>query len=85
VGDVIKIASFILSYVMLAKAMTRLFVISECVFASAIWLLVYLFTAHFGLVGAMYAFTVNYLLYLAFNVLVARRYLGGLQRRWPMM
>ncbi len=78
VGDVIKIASFILSYMMLAKAMTRLFVISECVFAASYLGLVYLFTAHFGLVGAMYAFAVNYMLYLVFNVLVARRYLGGL-------
>jgi len=77
-GDVIKIASFILSYVMLAKAMTRLFVISECVFAASYLLLVYVFTAHFGLVGAMYAFTFNYLIYLAFNVFVVRRYLEGL-------
>lgn len=76
-GDVIKIASFILSYVMLAKAMTRLFVISECVFAASYLALVYAFTAHFGLVGAMYAFAANYLAYLAFNVLVVRRYLGG--------
>jgi polysaccharide transporter, PST family len=78
VGDVVKIASFILSYVMLAKAMTRLFVLSEFVFAASYLALVYLFTAHFGLVGAMYAFTINYLLYLVFNVLVVRRYLGGL-------
>ena len=78
VGDVIKIASFMLSYLMLAKAMTRLFVISECVFAASYLALVYVFTAHFGLVGAMYAFAANYLLYLVFNVLVARRYLGAL-------
>ncbi|MFC5436118.1 O-antigen translocase [Rhodanobacter umsongensis] len=78
VGDVLKIASFILSYLMLAKAMTRLFVVSECLFAASYLALVYGFTAHFGLVGAMYAFAVNYLLYLAFTVLVARRYLGGL-------
>jgi polysaccharide transporter, PST family len=78
VGDVVKIASFILSYVMLAKAMTRLFVLSEFIFAASYLALVYLFTAHFGLVGAMYAFTINYLLYLVFNVLVVRRYLGGL-------
>ncbi|HEY8328105.1 MAG TPA: O-antigen translocase [Rhodanobacter sp.] len=78
VGDVIKIASFILSYVMLAKAMTRLFVISECVFAASYLALVYVFTAHFGLVGAMYAFAANYLGYLVFNVLIVRRYLGGL-------
>ncbi|MES1154762.1 MAG: O-antigen translocase, partial [Rhodanobacter sp.] len=77
-GDVVKIASFILSYVMLAKAMTRLFVISECVFAASYVALVYVFTAHFGLVGAMYAFAANYLAYLAFNVLVVRHYLGGL-------
>lgn len=78
IGDVIKIASFILSYVMLAKAMTRLFVISECVFAVSYLALVYVFTAYFGLIGAMYAFTANYLLYLVFNVWVARRYLGRL-------
>ena len=78
VGDVIKIASFVLSYIMLAKAMTRLFIASECVFAISYLALVYAFTARFGLPGAMYAFAINYLLYLAFNVVVVRRYLGGL-------
>ena len=77
-GDVLKIASFMLSYLMLAKAMTRLFVISECVFALSYLALVYVFTASFGLIGAMYAFAVNYLFYLVFNVVVARRYLGAL-------
>ncbi|RDI98001.1 O-antigen translocase [Dyella solisilvae] len=77
IGDVIKIASFILSYLMLAKAMTRLFVISECVFAGSYLVLVYVLSARFGLVGAMYAFSANYLLYLVFNVWVVRRYVGG--------
>lgn len=77
-GDVLKIASFVLSYLMLAKAMTRLFVVSECVFALSYLALVYVFTASFGLIGAIYAFAVNYLCYLAFNVVVARRYLGAL-------
>lgn len=76
-GDVVKIASFVLSYLMLAKAMTRLFVLSECVFAASYLLLVHAFTAQFGLVGAMYAFGANYVLYLAFNLWVARRFLGG--------
>lgn len=78
VGDVIKIASYVLSYVMLAKAMTRLFVLAECAFAAIYLGLVYLFAAHFGLVGVMYAFAVSYFFYLAFNVLVARRYLEAL-------
>jgi PST family polysaccharide transporter len=75
IGDVIKIASFVLSYLMLAKAMTRLFVISEIVFALSYLILVYLCTAQFGLIGAIYAFATNYVLYLAFNVLVACHYL----------
>jgi len=75
-GDVVKIASFVLSYVMLAKAMTGLFVVSEIVFAISYVLLVFLLTARFGLVGAMYAFALNYALYLVFNVIVVRRYLG---------
>lgn len=81
-GDVLKIASFVLSYLMLAKAMTRLFVLSECVFAASYLLLVYLGTAWFGVPGAMYAFAANYLMYLLFNLVVAHRYLrrrrGGL-------
>jgi len=79
VGDVVKIASFVLSYVMLAKAMTRLFVVSEIAFGVTYLLLVYLCTAHFGLVGAMYAFAINYVGYLLFNMLVVRHYLGGLR------
>ncbi len=75
-GDVVKIASFLLAYLMLAKAMTRLFVVSEFVFAASYLALVFVFTAQFGLIGAMYAFVLNYILYLAFNVLVARRYLA---------
>ncbi|KAB7769401.1 O-antigen translocase [Xanthomonas maliensis] len=74
-GDVVKIAAFVLSYVMLAKAMSRLFILSECAFATSYLVLVYLFTAHYGVIGAMYAFVANYVAYLAFNLLVVRQYL----------
>ncbi len=76
-GDVIKIAAFVMSYLMLAKAMTRLYVVSECAFALSYLVLVHVGAARFGLVGAMYAFVVNYLAYLAFNAVVVRRYLAG--------
>ena len=78
-GDVFKIASFILAYLMLAKSMTRLFIVSEIVFAATYVLLVCAFTMTFGVIGAMYAFATNYALYLGFNVVVVRRYLGGLR------
>lgn len=78
VGDVFKIASFVLAYLMLAKSMTRLFIASEIVFGATYFLLVCAFTTTFGVIGAMYAFAANYALYLVFNVVVVRRYLGGL-------
>jgi PST family polysaccharide transporter len=48
------------------------------VFAISYLALVYAFTTYFGLIGAMYAFAVNYLLYFLFNIGVTRRYLGAL-------
>lgn len=76
-GDVLKIASFILSYIMLAKAMTFLFLASELVFSASYVGLVYILTSWFGLVGAVYAFTINYAIYLAFTLIVVVRYLRG--------
>ncbi|WP_210711933.1 MULTISPECIES: O-antigen translocase [Pseudomonas] len=75
IGDVVKVAAFLLSYVMLAKAMTRIFFISEVVFGLTYFILVVLLTQQFGLIGSMYAFIVNYLIYFVFSVIVASRYI----------
>jgi len=74
-GDVVKISSFILSYIMLAKAMTTTFILSELIFSATYVGFVYFFTWRYGLVGAMYAFLINYLIYLAFTIGVARTYI----------
>lgn len=66
IGDVLKIASFILSYIMLAKAMTKTFIFSEILFSILYVIWVYVLTSYFGLIGAMYAFAVNYAFYLIF-------------------
>lgn len=79
IGDVIKIMSFILSFIMLAKAMTKLFIFSEVFFSIAYVGWVYLLTTNFGLVGAMYAFILNYLIYFAFCWFNARRYVGSMK------
>lgn len=78
IGDVVKIASFILSYVMLAKAMTKTFLFSEIAFSAMYVGWVFILTKHFGLVGSMYAFIANYLVYLLFTTLVVQRYLRRL-------
>ncbi|KNX75741.1 lipopolysaccharide biosynthesis protein [Pseudomonas sp. 250J] len=78
IGDVIKIASFLLSYIMLAKSMTKTFFLSELFFSSLYVVLVYVMSASFGLIGAMYAFIVNYFIYFIFTLIVAKIYIKGM-------
>lgn len=74
-GDVVKIAAFLLSYVMLAKAMTRMFLFSEVVFSVTYVGWVVVLTGQYGLIGSMYAFIVNYTIYFFFCAFVAARYI----------
>lgn len=80
IGDVIKIASWILSYIMLARAMTAAFLFSELFFSASYVGLVYLLTWRFGLVGAMYAFAANYAVYFVFAAIVIRNYFQKMPR-----
>jgi len=66
IGDVIKIASWLLAYLMLAKAMTKLFIISEIVFVSSWVIFSILGVKYFGLIGVTYAFALNYFIYFVF-------------------
>ncbi|MFB4393744.1 MULTISPECIES: O-antigen translocase [unclassified Pseudomonas] len=77
-GDVIKVAAFLLSYMMLAKAMTRTFLFSEVAFGLMYLVWVFVLTEHFGLVGSMYAFIVNYTIYFFFCLFVAARYIRNM-------
>lgn len=63
VGDTLKIGSWILSYLMLGKAMFRLYVVSEIVFAASFVMLTIILTKLYGLEGVVMAHAVNYLLY----------------------
>ncbi|WP_204794791.1 O-antigen translocase [Oceanisphaera litoralis] len=63
VGDVIKLAAWLLAYLMLAKAMTKIFIITEILFSVLFVGLSLLFVSQFGLVGVTYAFSINYSLY----------------------
>lgn len=65
IGDVFKIASWLLAYVMLAKAMTKTFIITEIFFSITLVLFSYLFISEYGTIGATYAYCLNYLIYLA--------------------
>ena len=62
-GDVLKIASWLLAYLMIAKAKTKLFITTELIFTGSYVLFSLLFINRFGVIGATYAFFLNYLLY----------------------
>ena len=63
IGDSLKIGSWILAYLMLSKAMTRLFISTEIIFAFISILLTYLCTQIFGFEGVSIAHLINYALY----------------------
>lgn len=62
-GDVLKIGSWILSYVMLGRAMVRVFVVTEVLFALSFYLLTLAFVSAYGLPGVSMAYATNYLIY----------------------
>ena len=73
IGDVIKIASWLLAYLMLAKAMTKVFIYTEVLFSALFVGLSILFVDKFGLVGITYAYALNYFLYLVMMIFIFRK------------
>ena len=63
IGDSLKIGSWILAYLMLSKAMTKLFIATEIVFTITLVLFSYVATDALGFVGVTVAYLVNYALY----------------------
>jgi len=67
-GDVMKISSYLLSTMMIAKAMTKKYIYSELFFSGSFVLLAIFFIQQYGLVGITYAYFINYLFYFFFLV-----------------
>ena len=73
IGDVMKTGGSILAFVMLGKAMSRAYIITELVFSATLVGLVLLLTPYFGLKGAVIGFLINYLLYwICIAILIGR-------------
>lgn len=73
IGDVIKIASWLIAYLMLAKAMTKIFIYTEILFSILFVVLSIVFIKYFGLVGVTYAFSLNYFIYLIVMIFIFRK------------
>ena len=73
IGDIFKIASWLLAFIMLAKAMTRTFIITEVIFSLTLYAFSVLFVDYYGAIGAVYAYAVNYVLYLLTMLLLFKK------------
>lgn len=74
IGDVFKIAAWLLAYLMLAKTLLRTYIATEIAFAVTFSGLTVLYVESFGLIGVTYAFATNYLVYLFVVIGIARRF-----------
>jgi len=62
-GDALKIGSWILAYLMLSKAMTKLYISTEIIFTLSLIALTYVCTQYFGFKGVSIAHLINYGMY----------------------
>ncbi len=62
-GDFFKIGSWLLAYLMIAKAMTKTYIITEIIFGISYVILSYYMMNQYGIIGATYSFCINYGLY----------------------
>ncbi len=75
-GDFFKIGSWLLAYLMIAKAMTKTFIITEIFFSLSYVVLSYIFLDKFGIIGATYSFCINYAIYwIVMFVIMKKRFL----------
>lgn len=63
VGDSLKIGSWILAYLMLSKAMYKVFIVTEVIFSITFVALTMFFCHVFGFVGVTIAYAFNYAIY----------------------
>ncbi len=74
IGDFLKMASWLVAYIMLAKAMVKLLIITEILFTICFVFCSIVFINHFGVIGATYSFALSYFLYFIFMFYRMRKY-----------
>jgi O-antigen/teichoic acid export membrane protein len=72
-GDFFKIASWILAYQLIAKAMSKTFIITEFAFSASFVLFSMLFVNMYGNIGATIGYALNYLIYFILMIILFRK------------
>lgn len=71
-GDIFKIASWLLGYIAIAKAMFKTFIVLEIFGGSLFYLLAILFVSQIGVKGATIAYCITYVIYFITLLIVFR-------------
>lgn len=82
-GDVVKVASWVFAYVLLARAKVVAFIVGEVVFSTSYAVLSILFLNALGLKGLMMASFINYVVYFLYVALMAREVLKTVKQVNP--
>lgn len=72
-GDFFKICSWLLAYLMIAKSLTKKFVVTELIFAFSFILLGFFFMNTNGVIGITQAYFVNYVIYMIYMIIMFRK------------
>lgn len=78
-GDVIKIASWILGYILVGRAMVKHFIVTEVIFCLGFYFLTWLFVDYFGLIGVSIAHVVNYSFHLLIMAFLVKCEINGMK------
>lgn len=70
IGDFFKIASWLLAFQMIAKAMVKMYIITEVVFSVIIVVLTHFLLNIYGGIGAIYAYMINYFVYFVTMLII---------------
>ena len=79
VGDFVKIGAWVLSYIMLGRAMIRSYVATEVIFSGLFYVLTIVFVKYFGLQGVAIAYAINYFVYWVVLSLLVKIELGRMK------
>ena len=72
IGDILKILGWVLGYLLLAKAMTKIYIIMELVNFVLLVIISYFLVNLYGSIGATLAFAIVYFIYFAVLCFVFR-------------
>lgn len=73
IGDFFKIASWLLAMQMIAKAQTKLFIITELLFGLLLIVLTLVLVNKFQGIGSIYAYAINYFIYFVSMVVIFKK------------